>query len=392
MDRSSARYAALAALLLTAAFIAVQPATAGQPAQAATPVRIMPLGDSITGSPGCWRALLWNRSSNTGHTEHRLRRHAARTGLWCRLRRRQRGPRRFPRHQHRQPEPAAGLALGDASRCRDDAPGHQRRVEQHPGGHDPRRLRQAGRPDAGQQPGHEDPGRARSSRWPRPAAPQCGQRVVDLNAAIPAGPPARPPPQSPITVVDQWSGFNPASDTYDGVHPDNAGDQKIATRWLGPLSRALGGAAPSASPSAPPSAPPSPSARPSPSVSPSPSAPPSASPSAPPSASPSAPPSAGRTCSATYAVLNQWAGGFQAEVRVTAGGAPIGGWFVAWTFTNGQSVTQVRNATASSSGSTVTMRNAGYNGGLAAGASTSFGFLGSWSGTNTAPSVSCTAS
>jgi hypothetical protein len=36
-------------------------------------VRIMPLGDSITGSPGCRRALLWN--------EHRLRRHVAATGL-----------------------------------------------------------------------------------------------------------------------------------------------------------------------------------------------------------------------------------------------------------------------------------------------------------------------
>jgi mannan endo-1,4-beta-mannosidase len=25
----------------------------------AAPTRIMALGDSITGSPGCWRALLW---------------------------------------------------------------------------------------------------------------------------------------------------------------------------------------------------------------------------------------------------------------------------------------------------------------------------------------------
>ncbi len=28
----------------------------------------MPLGDSITGSPGCWRALLWNRLQDAGHT------------------------------------------------------------------------------------------------------------------------------------------------------------------------------------------------------------------------------------------------------------------------------------------------------------------------------------
>ena len=36
---------------------------------AATPVRVMPLGDSITGSPGCWRALLWNRLQSTGYPD-----------------------------------------------------------------------------------------------------------------------------------------------------------------------------------------------------------------------------------------------------------------------------------------------------------------------------------
>jgi mannan endo-1,4-beta-mannosidase len=33
-----------------------------------------------------------------------------------------------------------------------------------------------------------------------------------------------------------------------------------------------------------------------------------------------------------------------------------------------------------------------YNGGLGAGASTTFGFLGSWNGTNNVPALSCTAS
>ena len=52
----------LAAALIAVTFIA-RPAGA-----AAAPVRIMPLGDSITGSPGCWRALLWNQLQNAGHT------------------------------------------------------------------------------------------------------------------------------------------------------------------------------------------------------------------------------------------------------------------------------------------------------------------------------------
>ena len=91
-------------------------------------------------------------------------------------------------------------------------------------------------------------------------------------------------------------------------------------------------------------------------------------------------------------MLGQWQGGFQGEVKVTAGRA-INGWTVTWTYANGQSVSNAWNATVTSTGSTVTGRNAGYNGKLAAGASTSFGFLGSWTGTNSAPAaVTCTAS
>ncbi|MET7865172.1 cellulase family glycosylhydrolase [Micromonospora taraxaci] len=106
---------------------------------------------------------------------------------------------------------------------------------------------------------------------------------------------------------------------------------------------------------------------------------------------PTTPPPTGG-CSATYTVTNQWQGGFQGEVRVTAGTAAITGWTTRWTYANGQSVTQAWNATLTSSGATVTARNADYNGRLAAGASTSFGFIGGWTGSNAPPAVSCTAS
>ncbi|MGI5522544.1 cellulase family glycosylhydrolase [Micromonospora sp. CA-259024] len=102
------------------------------------------------------------------------------------------------------------------------------------------------------------------------------------------------------------------------------------------------------------------------------------------------PPPAGG-CTATYTIANQWQGGFQGEVRVTAGATAITGWTTRWTFANGQSVTQSWNVTLTSSGNTVTARNADYNGRLAAGASASFGFLGGWTGTNAKPEVSCTA-
>ncbi|WP_433130876.1 lytic polysaccharide monooxygenase [Micromonospora sp. CA-240977] len=104
---------------------------------------------------------------------------------------------------------------------------------------------------------------------------------------------------------------------------------------------------------------------------------------------PSTPPPAG-ACTATYQVTGQWSGGFQADVKVTAGGSPTRGWSVSWNYNNGQQVTSSWNATVSTNGSLVTARNVGHNGTLAAGASTTFGFLGSWNGSNPVPLVSCT--
>ncbi|MCW6007309.1 cellulase family glycosylhydrolase [Micromonospora sp. CPCC 205371] len=114
-------------------------------------------------------------------------------------------------------------------------------------------------------------------------------------------------------------------------------------------------------------------------------------PTTPPTTPPTSNPPTGRTCTATYAITGQWQGGFQAEVRVAAGSSAISGWTVNWTYANGQSVTQSWNTTISSSGSSVTARNVSYNGNLGAGASTTFGFLGSWNGTNSAPTPTCTA-
>jgi predicted carbohydrate-binding protein with CBM5 and CBM33 domain len=114
---------------------------------------------------------------------------------------------------------------------------------------------------------------------------------------------------------------------------------------------------------------------------------------APPTSPPtSTPPTGSRSCSATYTVTGQWTGGFQGEVRVTAGSAAISGWTVTWTYANGQTIAQSWNASVTSSGSSVTARNVSYNGSLGAGGSTTFGFLGSWNGTNGTPTPTCTAS
>ncbi|KHD78816.1 cellulose-binding protein [Actinoplanes utahensis] len=72
-----------------------------------------------------------------------------------------------------------------------------------------------------------------------PTCTDCGQRVVTLNAAIPSWAAALSTDASPITVVDQWTGFDTTTDTYDGVHPNNAGNAKIAARWLPAVRAAL---------------------------------------------------------------------------------------------------------------------------------------------------------
>ncbi|MFY1620370.1 glycosyl hydrolase family 95 catalytic domain-containing protein [Micromonospora sp. WMMD736] len=94
---------------------------------------------------------------------------------------------------------------------------------------------------------------------------------------------------------------------------------------------------------------------------------------------------------ATYTVTNSWSGGFQGSVTVTAGATAIRGWTVAWTFPNGQAITQIWGGTHTQSGASVRVTNVDYNGSLPAGGSTTFGFLASATGTNNPPTdITCT--
>jgi hypothetical protein len=90
-------------------------------------------------------------------------------------------------------------------------------------------------------------------------------------------------------------------------------------------------------------------------------------------------------CSVTYSVASQWQGGFTGNVTIKNVGDPVSSWTLTWSYPSGQKVTQAWNATVTQSGSQVTAKNSSYNGSLATGASTSFGFNGSWSGSNPAP-------
>ncbi|MEV0609952.1 cellulose binding domain-containing protein [Polymorphospora rubra] len=153
-----------------------------------------------------------------------------------------------------------------------------------------------------------------------------------------------------------------------GVQVDRSPDAEGAAAELGDdrrdfLAKTLGGTGPNPTPT--PSVPPTPT---------------------------TPPPSPGQlACAAGYAVTGQWQDGFRGEVTVRAGSRTISGWTVTWTYADGQTITQSWGATVTGSGANVTAANAAWNGGLAAGAVTSFGFIGSAGATNGSPTLSCQA-
>ncbi|MBL7253517.1 family 43 glycosylhydrolase [Paractinoplanes lichenicola] len=90
-------------------------------------------------------------------------------------------------------------------------------------------------------------------------------------------------------------------------------------------------------------------------------------------------------CRVTYAITNQWQGGFGAAVTIDNLGDPLTGWRLGWSFTAGQSITQLWNGSVSQSGAEVTVTNAAYNGNLPTGGSASFGFNASSGSSNPVP-------
>ncbi|MEO6270143.1 MAG: GDSL-type esterase/lipase family protein [Lautropia sp.] len=63
-------------------------------------------------------------------------------------------------------------------------------------------------------------------------------QVPVLNSEIASLAFARSTGASPVTVVDQFTGFD-STDRYDGFHPDDSGERKIADKWLPALKSAL---------------------------------------------------------------------------------------------------------------------------------------------------------
>ncbi|HUQ55160.1 cellulose binding domain-containing protein [Lentzea sp.] len=104
------------------------------------------------------------------------------------------------------------------------------------------------------------------------------------------------------------------------------------------------------------------------------------------SAAPSTVPPPPPPCVVVYRITSQWPGSFQADVTVrNVSAVLIDGWTLRWRFADGQTVSQMWNATVSQSGAEVSVTNAGYTALIVADGSVSIGFNGAVSGPNSVP-------
>jgi len=202
-------------------------------------VKIMPLGDSITGSPGCWRATLWNRLQNSGYTDVDFV--GTQYAQSC-----------SQNHDANNEGHGGYLATdiananqlsGWLSSTNPDV------VMMHLGTNDvwngvstsnilnaySKLVDQMRSNNANVKILVAQIIPMDSSR----SCSQCANRVTDLNSNIPSWASSKSTSQSPITVVDQWNGFSANSDTSDGVHPNDSGNQKISDKWYSALTSVL---------------------------------------------------------------------------------------------------------------------------------------------------------
>lgn len=92
-------------------------------------------------------------------------------------------------------------------------------------------------------------------------------------------------------------------------------------------------------------------------------------------------------CAVTY-TANVWTGGFTANVTLdNTGTSAWSSWTATFSFPGDEKITNAWNATVTQTGAAVTANNVSYNGNVAAGTSTTFGFQGTWSASTAAPTA-----
>lgn len=360
------------ALVLSAALAIIAAVPSVAKAEEATPVKIMPLGDSITAGPGCWRAKLWNRLQTDGYTNIDFVGTQS-DGGGC-------NPGYSYDFDHEGHGGYSATGIADNNQLPPWLAATNPNVvlihlgtNDMWGGYIPLETKLTAMTKLVGQIRANNPNMkivvAQIIPMSAAACATCPADVEAFDKAIPAWAAGLTTSASPIAVADLWTGYDAVADNVDGTHPNDGGFTKMANAWAPVLEKVLDGTVPGVPTEGPSSAP-------------------TTTPTSAPTTAPTTAPAT--ACTATYKVVSQWSNGFQGEVTVrNDSAAAMSGWTATFAFANGQQINQAWNATVTQTGSTVTAKNVSWNGSLAGGASASFGFLASSTGTNTAPTVTC---
>jgi len=211
-------------------------------ALAQTPVRIMPLGDSITAGPGCWRAYLWNQLQTAGYSNIDFV-GGVNDGGGCNP-----GFAYDQNHEGHSGFSITGIADGNQLPPW-LAANNPSVIVMHLGTNDmwggwiPLQTKLTALTKLiGQMRAHNASMKIIVSQI-IPMSPSgcttCASDVVSFNNAIPGLVAELQSTQSPIYIVDQWTGFDLATDTYDAVHPVTSGFIKMANRFFPVVAQAL---------------------------------------------------------------------------------------------------------------------------------------------------------
>ncbi|KAF2708788.1 carbohydrate esterase family 3 protein [Pleomassaria siparia CBS 279.74] len=205
---------------------------------AAVTVKIMPFGASIVGAPGCWRALLWKKLQASGITNTDF------VGS--------------------NPAPDCGFPYdgeneGHAGVLAIDVVQKNQLVGYLAAAKPDVIVMHLGTNDVIQRKATADVINAYSTlvdqmRQSKPTMKilfsqllpidpskfdNANAGITELNKAIAAWVPTKTTAQSPITLIDNNTGFNTTTDTVDGEHPNDSGNQKISDKFLNPLIGAI---------------------------------------------------------------------------------------------------------------------------------------------------------
>jgi lysophospholipase L1-like esterase len=201
-------------------------------------VRIMCLGDSITGSPGCWRALLWRQLQENGYTSVDF------VGSL---------PPQGCGFSYDGDNEGHGGALAINVANDGNLTGWLKQTNpqliiMHFGTNDvwsgrtTENIIKAFDTLLGQM-------RAQYANVYLlvaqiiPVAPtecsECPDRTIVLNKAIAEWATKNNTPQSPVVSVDLWTGWDAKTLTSDGVHPNDAGIIKLSDGWYPYVTKAL---------------------------------------------------------------------------------------------------------------------------------------------------------